>query len=121
MPFIALNTRLPVSHWGAIANLRSGALLTLIDPNTTIKIMGNNSEKTIEVGLLNVASKLYLEMARAALTWLAGLVMQANIIFMAIDFYLWHIPFKCIVTLNLLVRSFYFTIGRGFFRQGVIT
>jgi hypothetical protein len=50
-----------------------------MEPNTTIKMMGNSSEKTMEVGLLRVASKLYREMEKAAFTWLAGLLIWANI------------------------------------------
>ncbi|WP_262713308.1 hypothetical protein [Mucilaginibacter frigoritolerans] len=42
-----------------------------MDPKTVMKIMGNNSENTIEVGLLNIASKLYLDKVKAALTWLS--------------------------------------------------
>src|ERR1700733_10968236 len=79
MDLIALNTILLVSQPCAIANFWSGILPTLIDPKTTIKMIGNNSEKTIDVGLLMVASKLYLETAKAAFTWLAGLLMRANI------------------------------------------
>jgi hypothetical protein len=50
-----------------IKGVRSGT----IDANTVIKMIGNSSEKTMEVGLLSVASKLYLEIAKAARTWLA--------------------------------------------------
>jgi hypothetical protein len=44
----------------------AGGAPTLIDPNTVMKIKGNNSEKTMEVGLLKVASKLYLDIVNAA-------------------------------------------------------
>jgi hypothetical protein len=55
-----------------MVNFMAGALLGTIDPNTKIKMIGNSSEKTIEVGLLSVANKLYLEIVNAAFTWLAG-------------------------------------------------
>jgi hypothetical protein len=45
--------------------------LGTIDPNTIIKMIGKSNEKTIEVGLLSVASKLYLEIVKAAFNWLA--------------------------------------------------
>lgn len=44
-----------------------------------MKISGNNKEKTMEVGLLNVASKLYPEMVNAAFSWFAVWLMLTNI------------------------------------------
>jgi hypothetical protein len=61
-----------VSLPGAIASFITGAWLGIIEPNTVIKIIGNSSEKTMEVGLLSVASKLYFEIVKAAFNWFAG-------------------------------------------------
>jgi hypothetical protein len=41
-----------------------------MEPKTTMKMMGKRREKTTEVGLRIIASKLALEMAKAALNWL---------------------------------------------------
>src|ERR1700748_1841012 len=41
-----------------------------MDPNTTIKIMGNSSANTTEVGLRSVASRLYFDRMMTALIWL---------------------------------------------------
>jgi hypothetical protein len=68
-----------VSLPAAIANLLTGALPGLIEPKTTIKMIGKSSEKTTEVGLRKVASRLYLEIVKAALNCLAGLLISTNI------------------------------------------
>jgi hypothetical protein len=70
---MASNTKPDVSQPFATASFITGAWLGTIEANTVIKIMGNNNEKTIEVGLRKVASKLYFAIVKAAFTWLAGL------------------------------------------------
>jgi hypothetical protein len=59
-----------VSLPGATARFITGAWVSTIDPNTVMKMIGNSNENTIEVGLRNVASKLYFEMVKAAFNWL---------------------------------------------------
>src|ERR1700739_4660306 len=66
---IASKTMFAVSLPEATATFITGAWFGTMEPNTVIKIMGNNIEKTIEVGLRSVASKLYFERVRAALNW----------------------------------------------------
>jgi len=51
-----------------MATFKTGASSLFIEPKTTIKITGNNSAKTIEVGLRSVASRLNLEMVNAERT-----------------------------------------------------
>jgi hypothetical protein len=51
-------------------------------PNTTIKMIGKRREKTTEVGLRSMASKLALAMASAALSWLYLLGMKKQVVLM---------------------------------------
>ena len=64
--FIALNIAFAVSLSADTASFITGGLPTFTDPNTVMNIIGNNKEKTTEVGLLNVASRLYFEIIKAA-------------------------------------------------------
>ena len=45
-------------------------VVSIIAPNTTINIIGKSSEKTTEVGLRSMASRLAFATARDARNWL---------------------------------------------------
>ena len=71
---MALNTRLSVSQEADMAIFVDGVWFPTMDPNTTMKMMGNNNEKTTEVGLCSVAIKLYFERVSDALSWLDAFI-----------------------------------------------
>jgi hypothetical protein len=47
-----------------------------MEPKTTIKIIGNSNENTIDVGLLSIANKLNLEIIKADLACVPALILQ---------------------------------------------
>lgn len=63
---------LAVSHCGAAASLKVSAPTSVIDPNTTTKITGNNMENTIAVGLRSMAIRLAFAMEKTARRGLKG-------------------------------------------------